>query len=272
MSDLQNLGASPKERILVQSLGLKNSVGGSELNGVLEQGSTLTRKHGFVDNGGSVDKQHVTSNTAVLLCTAHGDEVAGEKFVGLDFNPLAETEDPDIIRLDAHSAELVEGALALPHHSALESNEHEQGKERVVPVLVEHPKSDTEDLEDKERCDGVLLEQLSESRNGDIERVGAIVMLEAGQVRLLLDTARRLEMADGGLGLGVDVVLEGTEILRLGVVQESPLLEQERDVGLATSLKICLSAVCLLPCVGGGVNNQPCHERSCTLRRNRRWR
>lgn len=36
----------------------------------------------------------------------------------------------------------------------------------------------------------MLLEQFGKSWDRNVERVGAIVVLEAGQLRLLLDTAR----------------------------------------------------------------------------------
>jgi hypothetical protein len=147
--------------------------------------------------------------------------------VALDLGPLAKTEHPHIVGLDAHAAELVKGTLALPDNSALEGDEHKKSEERVVPVFIEHPKTNTEDLEDEEGRDGVLLEQLGEGRDGNIKSVEAIVLLDARQLDLGLDTLGGLEVADGGLGLGVDVELERTKRLCLGVVEETALLEEE---------------------------------------------
>jgi hypothetical protein len=53
------------------------------------------------------------------------------------------------------------------------------------------------------------------------------VLLDARQLDLGLDTLGGLEVADGGLGLGVDVELERTKRLCLGVVEETALLEEE---------------------------------------------
>lgn len=131
--------------------------------------------------------------------------------VALDLGPPAKTEHPHIVGLDAHTAELVEGALALPDDCALEGDEHEEGKERVVPVLIEHPQTNTEDLEDEEGRDGMLLEQLGEGGDGNVKSVEAIVLLDARQLDLGLDTLGGLEVADGGLGLGVDVELESAK-------------------------------------------------------------
>jgi hypothetical protein len=82
----------------------------------------------------------------------------------------------------------------------------------------------------------VLLEQFCESRDGDVEGVGAKVLLDTGDVGLLGNASGGLEVSDGGLRLGVDVVLEGAKALGVGVVEESALLEEERKVGLAAGL------------------------------------
>ena len=169
--------------VLVQSIRFNQVIAGAELDGFLQEGSTLTRKHGLVDNDTTFNQENITSNTTVLLGTANGHEIAGEELVAGDFLPLALAVHPDIIRLDAHSTELVQGPLALPHNGALESNEHEQREERVVPVFIEHPQSNTEDLEDEERCNGVLLEELEEVREREYRRCYRHSDVGCGQFR-----------------------------------------------------------------------------------------
>jgi hypothetical protein len=44
-------------------------------------------------------------------------------------------------------------------------------------------------------------------------------------------------VADGRLGLGIDIILESSERLGSGIVEEASLLEEERSVELATSLE-----------------------------------
>jgi len=188
VGDLENLGTTPQESVLIKTFSVQRSIGGSKLDGVLEERSTLAREHGLVDNGSTFDEKHITCDTTVLLGAANGDQVAGEEVVTLNLSPPTQTENPHIVGLDAHATELIEGALTLPDDSTLENDEHEESKERIVPVLIEHPKSNTEDLEDEEWCNGVLLEQFGKGRNGDIESVGAIVLLNARQLGLGLDT------------------------------------------------------------------------------------
>jgi hypothetical protein len=60
----------------------------------------------------------------------------------------------------------------LEDNCAFEDNQHESGEQTVVPVFVQAPKSYTEDLEDEERCDGVLGEQFRELGNRDVTGVG----------------------------------------------------------------------------------------------------
>lgn len=140
----------------------------------------------------------------------------------------------DRVRLDAHPTKLRQGSLALPHNRALESDKHEQGEDRVVPVLVETPQADTEQLEDEERRHSVLLEQLAERRDGDVERVEAIVVRKTGDFLFALETAG--ELVVGEFGTGIDGVDERREGSGFGVVEETALLEQERDLLLVASL------------------------------------
>jgi hypothetical protein len=82
----------------------------------------------------------------------------------------------------------------------------------------------------------MLLEELGEGRNGDIERVGAIVLLDSLDLRRAGDAPGLLEPLNLGLGLGVDVVLERVERLPLRIVEKAALLEEERDVLLSANL------------------------------------
>ncbi|KAI6750013.1 hypothetical protein HG531_007278 [Fusarium graminearum] len=236
VSDLEDLGTTPEEGILVETLRIQGNVGRTKLNGILEERSTLTGKHSLVDNSGTLNQKHITSDTTVLLGSVDGNEIARNELVTLNLSPLAQTENPHIVRLDAHATELIESALTLPDDGALENDEHKEGEERIVPILIEHPKSNTEDLKDEEWCNGVLLEQFGKGGNGDIEGVGAIVLLNARQLGLGLVTLRGLEVTDGRLGLGINIVLESVECLGIGIVKEASLLEKERGVELATSL------------------------------------
>jgi hypothetical protein len=113
----------------------------------------------------------------------------------------------------------------LPHNGALEGDEHEERKEGIVPILVEHPQADTEDLEDKERGDGMFPEKFGEGGNRDIKGVGAIVLFEPRQFSLCSDASALLELVEEGFGFGVDFVGQGAEGLLDGIVEKAPLLE-----------------------------------------------
>lgn len=82
----------------------------------------------------------------------------------------------------------------------------------------------------------MLFEQLRESRNRDIEGVGAIVLFQSLQFCGACDALRVLEGLDGWLRLDVDGIVESGEALLLGMVQESALLEKEGQVVLAINL------------------------------------
>lgn len=53
----------------------------------------------------------------------------------------------------------------------------------------------------------MLLEELRESGDRDVEGVVAVVVLQACEVRLFLNTPRGLERPDLWLGLLVDIIL-----------------------------------------------------------------
>ena len=59
----------------------------------------------------------------------------------------------------------------LPHGCASKCDKREQRKQAVVPVFVETPQRDTEDLENEEWRDGMFCEWLPERRDRDIKRV-----------------------------------------------------------------------------------------------------
>ena len=56
--------------------------------------------------------------------------------------------------------------------------QHKEGEQGVVPVLVKHPKTNAEYLEDKKGSDGMFPEKFGEGRDGDIEGICAIVLFK----------------------------------------------------------------------------------------------
>ena len=64
----------------------------------------------------------------------------------------------------------------------------------------------------------MLAEELGECGYGDIERVPAIVLLDASHLGRTRETSGRLKVSNARLGLGIDSVLQGGEYFRLGVV------------------------------------------------------
>jgi hypothetical protein len=62
-------------------------------------------------------------------------------------------------------------AAHLPDDGTLEDDEHEKGEETVIPIFIETPEGDTEDLEDEERGGGLLRKKVDEGRDGDVELV-----------------------------------------------------------------------------------------------------
>lgn len=79
----------------------------------------------------------------------------------------------------------------------------------------------------------MLLEKLGKSWHWYIEGIVAIVLLDAGEFRLASDTSRVLKLVKLRLGFSVGSVDERTKCLRLGIVEESALLEEERGVDFA---------------------------------------
>ena len=239
MGNLENLGSTIKKGVLVEPLWLKSSVGWAKLDRVLQEWRRLPRKHGLVDDNAALNQEHIASNSRILLGASNRDKISWEELVTLSLNPLILAVDIDIVWLDAHSAELVQSPLALPNDSALEDNQHEEGEQRVVPVLIQHPKSNTEDLENEERRNSMLLEELEKGWYWNIEGVVAIVVLESLDLLLGGYAAGLLEVLESWLWLGIDGIGEGREGLLLLIPEETALLEEEGYIVLAASLDIC---------------------------------
>lgn len=53
------------------------------------------------------------------------------------------------------------------------------------------------------------------------------MLLDTGQLGLLVDTLGDLEVANAGLRLGIDGIYETAEGFGIGVVEETAFLEQE---------------------------------------------
>lgn len=70
------------------------------------------------------------------------------------------------------------GATYLPDNSALKHDQHEQGEQTVIPIFVQTPEGDAEDLEHEEGCCGVFREQFGERWDGNVEFIIAIQLLE----------------------------------------------------------------------------------------------
>lgn len=73
----------------------------------------------------------------------------------------------------------------------------------------------------------MFLEELCKCRDRNVESVCTIVLLNAGQLGLLVDASAGLKLANGGLGLGVDGILEAAEGFGIRIVEETAFLEQE---------------------------------------------
>lgn len=89
----------------------------------------------------------------------------------------------------------------LKDNGALKDNEHEQGEKRVIPVFVEAPEGNAEYLEDKERRDSVLGEELGELWDRDVAEVLAVLLKEfrdarARRLRDRRETLGRLERCE----------------------------------------------------------------------------
>lgn len=84
----------------------------------------------------------------------------------------------------------------------------------------------------------MLLEELSKGGDRNIKGICAIVLFKTRKVCLPIDSAGGLEVADGGRRFSVDVVLQAIKGLDVGIVEKTALLEEEREVCLATGLGV----------------------------------
>ena len=66
----------------------------------------------------------------------------------------------------------------MPDNSALKHDEHEQREYRVIPVFIQAPEADAEDLKNEERRGRVLSEKGTEGWNWDVEFVLPEQLLE----------------------------------------------------------------------------------------------
>lgn len=188
-SDLQGLGSTGQDGVLVLALHIELGLALTQLDGLFEKRSGLSRQHGLVDNTGTGNENHITSQAGILTRSSNRDDVTGKQLVSLDLRPLSVSVHLNGVRSKTHASELGHSSLTLPHHSGLKHDKHDEGEDGVVPLLIETPESNTEDLEDKEGGNSVLKEELGKGGNGDIKLVGAV------------DTVGKLEI--GGLdGLG----------------------------------------------------------------------
>lgn len=114
----------------------------------------------------------------------------------------------------------------LPDDRRLEDDQHDQGEDRVVPVFIQAPKSNTKDLEDEEWSDGMFLEEFRERRFGNVEPVHAIS--SGGRLCLLLtQSSRFLEFTHRQSEVGRILDLYKDLLVRIPHVLF--LLEEEED-------------------------------------------
>lgn len=73
----------------------------------------------------------------------------------------------------------------------------------------------------------MLFEEFCKCRDRNIESVFTIVLLDAGQLGLLIDASAGLELANDGLGFGIDGIVEAAEGIGVRIVEEAAFLEQE---------------------------------------------
>jgi hypothetical protein len=85
----------------------------------------------------------------------------------------------------------------------------------------------------------VFLEEFRESRDRDIEGIVAIMQMGAVEFGLGGNTSRFLEVIEKRLGLSIDRVCERFEGVVRGIVEESTFLEEEGNIGFASSLESC---------------------------------
>ena len=81
--------------------------------------------------------------------------------------------DPEVAWLRAHVPEPLETLLSLENNSSLKEEKHPKLHQTKVPVVIKEPETRSEELEDKEGRNHVLLVDLDEFRNWHFHSVGA---------------------------------------------------------------------------------------------------
>ena len=89
----------------------------------------------------------------------------------------------------------------------------------------------------------MLPEEFQEGGNWNVKCVVAVVLVYPGELRRGSDAPRFLEDLKCGLWDGVDGIGKRLEGVLLGIVEESPLLKEEGDILLASSLQCALATL-----------------------------
>ena len=89
----------------------------------------------------------------------------------------------------------------------------------------------------------MLLKEFGEGGYRDIEGIIAIVLMDSGQLGRGGYTSGFLEVFQKRFGIGIDSVSQRLEGALFGIIEESALLEEERDVFLAPSLVFISTAL-----------------------------
>jgi hypothetical protein len=111
------------------------------------------------------------------------DEISWNEIGAEDFIPFPIPECLDGVRGDTHRPKLCKSPYSLHSQlrcyygipstylkddSTFKDNQHEQSKQGLIPILVQTPKCNTENLENKEWSDGMFGKQFSEFGNWDV--------------------------------------------------------------------------------------------------------
>mmetsp|Transcript_726 Transcript_726/g.2584 ORF Transcript_726/g.2584 Transcript_726/m.2584 type:complete len:510 (+) Transcript_726:1095-2624(+) len=198
-------------------------------DGFLQLWRGLSREHGLVHDAGAAHEENVAGQQCgVALRTHHRHYVAWHQLGGAHRHPLAHPQHIHLVRRLDHRAERGEVAEAGLDDGGLEDEQHEEGEDGVVPVLVQAPEEHAEHLEHEERRQRLLLVELHELGARDRELVGAPVVLGVVEGGLVA-------VADGGVVL-VECVRhrEGRLHELRAVPEELPLAPREVQQLLAS--------------------------------------
>jgi hypothetical protein len=127
------------------------------------------------------------------------DQVPRNQGIGLNFLPLSVSVHLNGIRLDRHRPELgksfdslITGGVIsidvndsqtrtnLEHNCALKYDQHEPREQTVVPVFIQTPQGDAENLEHEERRNSMLCKELRELGDRNMARVGSELGRQVG--------------------------------------------------------------------------------------------